>query len=256
MNFTSEESEDGVIQRRFELSLAGETVPGVLWTPAGASGPRPLLLLAHGGSQHKLFPPLVAHGRRLVKTLDVAALALDAPAHGERAKPEETARFGEKFRARLAQGLGLGGEALQMMMSWAAQAGPEWRAAIDAALALDVVGAGSPVGYVGMSQGAVTGIPLVASEPRIRAAVLGLVGAHDEAPALAEAARAVQAPVQFVLQWDDELVRRGDALALFDALGSAEKSLHANRGGHGGVPPFERASWDAFFARHLRDGGR
>ena len=254
MNLTDEQSEDGVTERRFELTVAGEVVPGVIWTPAEAVGPRPLLLLAHGGGAHRLFPPLVAHARRLAKTFGYALLALDAPGHGAREKPEETARFREKFRAQLAQGQSLGGEPLQIMTSWANQAQPEWRAALDAAQSLDFVGTGGPVGYLGLSLGAMVGIPFIASEPRIRAAVFGLIGLREETPALAEAARKLAVPVQFVLQWDDELVPRPAALALFDAIGSAEKTLHANRGGHGGVPPFERAGWDTFFARHLKVG--
>ena len=40
-------------------------------------------------------------------------------------------------------------------------------------------------------------------------------------------------------------------LALFDAIGSAEKTLHANPGGHMDVPGFEIDSSGRFFARHL-----
>ncbi len=38
---------------------------------------------------------------------------------------------------------------------------------------------------------------------------------------------------------------------LFDAIGSAEKTLHANPGGHMNVPMFEADSSERFFARHL-----
>ena len=41
------------------------------------------------------------------------------------------------------------------------------------------------------------------------------------------------------------------ALELFDAFGSQEKTLHANMGGHTGVPQFEGADGTRFFARHL-----
>jgi len=41
------------------------------------------------------------------------------------------------------------------------------------------------------------------------------------------------------------------ALDLFDALGSKEKSLHANMGGHAGVPAFAGEGADGFFVRHL-----
>ena len=58
-------------------------------------------------------------------------------------------------------------------------------------------------------------------------------------------------PVQFVLKWDDERVPRADGLALFDAIGSAEKTLHAHPGKHGEMPPSEVDSALRFFARHL-----
>jgi pimeloyl-ACP methyl ester carboxylesterase len=253
MKLTHEHSEDGVTERHFELEVAGETVPGILWTPAApAAAPRPLLLAGHGGSQHKQFPPLVAAAKRYAKQLQIAVLALDAPGHGARANPETKARLGETFRKQLASGQGLGGETLAIMSAWATQAQPEWSAAIDAVQAFEAVGAGAPVAYLGLSLGAMIGIPLVAAEPRIKAAIVGLAGAYQETPAFTDAARRLTAPVLFVAQWDDELVRRDAALALFDAIGSAEKTLHANRGGHGGVPPFERAGWDAFLARHLQ----
>ncbi|WP_158835201.1 hypothetical protein [Streptomyces sp. NRRL S-350] len=65
------------------------------------------------------------------------------------------------------------------------------------------------------------------------------------------AARRVRVPVEFVLQWDDELVPREGALALFDELGSREKTLHANPGGHLEVPDFELDASGRFLARHL-----
>ena len=44
MHFTSEQRlDDGVLEREFTL---GE-IPGILWTPASASAPAPLILLGH-----------------------------------------------------------------------------------------------------------------------------------------------------------------------------------------------------------------
>ncbi|MDQ7905036.1 hypothetical protein RB614_10940 [Phytohabitans sp. ZYX-F-186] len=53
------------------------------------------------------------------------------------------------------------------------------------------------------------------------------------------------------MQWDDEGNDRQLALDLFDAFGSTEKTLHANMGGHTGVPWFEGDAGNRFFARHL-----
>jgi dipeptidyl aminopeptidase/acylaminoacyl peptidase len=47
MRFTSRTSSDGVTEQLFTF---GE-IPGVLWTPDGAAGGRPLILMGHGGGQ-------------------------------------------------------------------------------------------------------------------------------------------------------------------------------------------------------------
>ena len=57
--------------------------------------------------------------------------------------------------------------------------------------------------------------------------------------------------MEFLARWDDERVPRAQNLALFDALGSADKTLHASPGGHGDLPPSEAGSSLRFFARHL-----
>jgi hypothetical protein len=58
-------------------------------------------------------------------------------------------------------------------------------------------------------------------------------------------------PVRFLLQWDDEIFPRESGLALFGAIGSADKTLHANPGGHGDTPTFEENSSVRFFGRRL-----
>lgn len=86
--------------------------------------------------------------------------------------------------------------------------------------------------------GCALGVPFIAAEPRIRAAVLGLNGAETSA----EAAAQITVPVEFLVQWDDENVPRAASLALFDVFASAEKTLHANPGKHAEIPVFEMES--------------
>ena len=86
-------------------------------------------------------------------------------------------------------------------------------------------------------------------EPRISAANL-FAGSFVPATVFEEA-RQVTIPLQVLLQWDDEGNDRQSALDLFDAFGSEEKTLHANMGGHTGVPQFEVDDGGRFFARHL-----
>ena len=74
----------GVCERRFDLTVSDEVVPGILWTPEDADGVRPLVLIGHGGSQHKRAPNVLALARRIVRHLGYAAAAIDGPMHGDR----------------------------------------------------------------------------------------------------------------------------------------------------------------------------
>jgi dienelactone hydrolase len=242
MRFASTTTSDGVCEQDFTL----DDIPGVLWFPAGTAGPRPLVLLGHGGGGHKRAPGVLARARRLVTGCGFAAAAIDMPGFGDRPKTAEDERFVAEIRARRAAGEPVIGQVLRYNVALAARVVPEWRATLDALLDASVTG--GPVGYWGVSLGSMIGVPLAAAEPRISAAVFGLAGGHD---ALTEAAGRIAIPVEFLLQWDDELVPRGDGLALFDAFGSAEKTLHANPGRHADIPDFELDSTERFFARHL-----
>ena len=242
----------GVLERSFELEVAGARVPGLLWSPASASDARPLVLMGHGGSQHKRIDTLLSRARRFVRRLGFAVAAIDAPGHGDRATPEERAQRVQGLQDRIAGRQPADDAMRRAGARWAAQAGPEWTATLDALQTVDVVGPDGPVGYWGVSMGTAIGIPFVAGEPRIRAAVLGLNAAVPGPNNLAEAAKRITIPVEFVLQADDELFARDAGIALFDAFASTEKSLHINPGGHLATPAFEADSWQAFFARHLR----
>jgi dienelactone hydrolase len=245
MRFSAETTTGGVTERLFTIG----DVPGAVWAPADAAGPRPLVLLGHGGSGHRTAPPIVSRACRLVTGSGYAVAAIDAPGWGGRPVPADYEPFNAEIEELSAVGKPLGDVFARRGVVAAALAVPEWQATIDALTGLDWIGAGAavPVGYWGLSLGSAIGVPLVAAESRITAAVLGLMG-HET---LAEAAARIAVPVEFVLQWDDEIVPRESALALFNALGSAEKTLHANPGRHMDVPLFEAESSERFFARHL-----
>src|SRR5436190_1228079 len=80
-----------------------------------------------------------------------------------------------------------------------------------------------PVGYFGINMGTAIGVPLVAIEPRITAAVFG----QHWPDVLDEKAKQITIPIEFDMQWDDEHIPREAGLALFDAFASKEKTLHA-----------------------------
>lgn len=251
MNFTGEKTEDGVTRREFDLNVNGERVPAVIWAPEGAKGPRPLILMGHGGSQHKKIGNIAAAARHYAKALGYATLAIDAPGHGDRVSREQGAQFSAEIAKRIREGGGVGGEAGKDMAARALQAVPEWNAALDAAQTLDFVGKSGPVGYWGVSMGSALGIPFVAQDKRITCAIFGLMGELPGNPGLMEAAGQIKIPLQFVIQWEDELVSRESALALFNAFGAAQKTMHINPGGHVAIPEYERDGWELFWTRHL-----
>lgn len=240
-------STDGVTEQLFTV---GE-IPGVLWTPQHAAGPRPLILMGHGGGQHKKASGIPARAARFVANGGFAVAAIDAPGHGDRPRDEKFVQLANQIRARMAAGEDTAALVAGLHDLLAGQAVAEWQTVITAIQEVDYVGVG-PVGYCGLSMGCGLGVPLLAAEPRIRAAVLGLLGAHG----LAEAAARVTVPVLFLLQWDDDLVPRTQGLALFDALASETKTLHVNPGKHGEIPGFETDDALRFFTRHLRVNGR
>src|SRR2546429_1345283 len=104
MRFISETVADGVSERLFTVG----DIPGVLWSPAGAAGPahsrRPLVLLAHGGGQHKKAPNVQGRARRLVTACGFAAAAIDAPGSGDRPRTEQDERFIAELRNKMAAG--------------------------------------------------------------------------------------------------------------------------------------------------------
>ncbi|MFI4974461.1 MAG: hypothetical protein ACHP84_07985 [Caulobacterales bacterium] len=253
MTFTRERTADGVTERLFELTVAGERVPAVIWAPEAAKGPRPMVLMGHGGSQHKKITSLAIRARGYARKFGYAVLAIDAPGHGDRISREESAANMREVGLRVSGQVTApwDPERMRAMAQRSAGAVPEWIAALDLAQTFDFVGAGGPVGYWGVSMGTAIGVPFVSQEPRITAAVFGLAGLREGQAAFEAAARKIAIPAEFVFQWDDAVAPREAGIALFNAFGSAEKTMHINPGGHMGIPEFEGASWERFYLRHL-----
>lgn len=232
----------GARERPFTLTRDGRPVPGLLWTPRDGAGPWPLVLIGHGASGSKDEGYVLTMGRGLATTHRVAAAAIDGPVHGaRRADPDATPIL---VMAQFAQLWAGDGEAMTDAMV------ADWRAVLGALLHLAELRPG-PVGWWGVSMGTIIGLPLVAAEPRIGAAVLGLMGLTGPTrDRIGRDAPRVRCPVLFLVQWDDEMFPRDDALALFDALGATDKRMHVHPGTHGALPSeaFE-ASIDFLVAR-------
>lgn len=240
MRLVSEQHlDDGILER--ELTL-GE-IPVTLWTPGPA--PAPLILMSHNNGLPKSDARLVARARYTAAEHGFAVASIDATGCGDR--PRSPAD--EQARAEVRRAVQAGEPVDELLESLVGplveNAVPDWRATLDALLTLpDVSG---PVGFCGWTA---LGIRLAVAEPRV--AALGLYAGGYVPRAQREEARQVTAPLLLLLQWDDEGNPRERALDLFDAFGSTEKTLHANRGGHLGTPRFELEDTGRFLDRHLR----
>jgi hypothetical protein len=239
MHFTSEQRlDDGALERGFTL---GE-IPGILWTPTSA--PAPLILVGHPGGLRQMYPRLA--GRALdAAGHGFASVAIELPGSGDRPRLPAL----EQARADLRRALEVGEPVDEivdaLILPLVDRAVPEWQATLDAVLSLPEIG-----GPVGFSGGVIAiGIRLAVVEPRIAAALL-FAGSFVPRTMFDEA-RQVTIPLHVLLQWDDDGNDRQMALDLFDAFGSTEKTLHANLGGHTGVPSFEADASAQFFVRHL-----
>lgn len=218
----------GVRERPFIVSRNGDTIPGILWSPEKPDVASPLVLMGHGGHSEKRNPAGLAMARRMVRHHGITVAAIDAIDHGERGPivgPDHPA-YVELWKKP---------DTFDRMTA-------DWRAVLDELVELPNID-GERVGYWGLSMGTMLGVPFVAAEPRIRAAVLGLCGFRGSSAIrgrFGERHRAdapnITCPVMFFVQWDDELFERDSAFELFDALGSTDKRLHAHMGKHGEFP--------------------
>jgi dienelactone hydrolase len=231
-------TESSVTERDFSLVCDGRRVPGVLFSGDAPAG-RPIALLGHGGTLDKRADYLVGVARRLVRNFGVSAISIDGPGHGERRTEIATdARSMQKAF-----------EAAWTDPKVTDEIVADWRASLDAVSSEISPGR---VGYFGLSMGTMMGLPLCVAEPRIEACVLGLMGYWGlNRDRLREDAPRHSIPTRFLMQWDDEVVPRKTALALFDDLGSKKKAMHAHPGPHVAVPPAEMKDVADYLAAHL-----
>jgi hypothetical protein len=128
----------------------------------------------------------------------------------------------------------------------------DWTITLDAVLQSELTKPEATVGYWGLSMGTILGLPFVAQEPRIAACVLGLMGATGPTQdRIKRDARSIRIPTMFLMQWHDQFFSRDDAMELFDELGPDVKTLVANPGVHGGVPPRAFDASARFLFEHL-----
>ena len=215
-----------VIEDRLAVEARGQAVPGILWRPSNAGARTPLVLAGHGGGfgtdGHKRVDEIVALAHHLAVEHGIATVAIDQPGCGDRDGAAE-----EQARRR--------------QMTVAEAVASLWTRELVEEL----------IGYWGLSGGTTFGLPLVATERRIAAAVLGLNG---NVPLMQAYAADVTCPVLYMMNLDDRFMSRASCLALFDRLGSVDKHVVAYPGDHGENLHRSREEWGRFFADRL--GGR
>src|SRR5215475_8275108 len=151
----------GISERGFAVERKGQIIPGVVWHPAAPSGPRSLVLMGHGGSAHKRNERMVMLGRLYAGNYGWYAAAIDGPVHG--ARGPVTDANDPAYRQMWQRP-----EVVQDMID-------DWRATLDALSTLRDIDT-ARVGYWGVSMGTMFGLPYVASDQRVRVAVLGKAG--------------------------------------------------------------------------------
>jgi dienelactone hydrolase len=240
----------GVSERPFYVTRGDEQIPGILWAPDEAAGSLPLVLMGHGGKSEKRNAAGLAMARRFVRRHGIAVCAIDAIDHGERGPIIDT---------------GDGPPQPEYVELWKRpdtfdRMNADWAATLDALLASDRFDP-ARIGYWGLSMGTMLGLPFVASEPRISAAVLGACGFTGPSAVRGRFgerhrvdAPRVTCPVLFMVQWDDEIFDRDGALELFDAIGSHDKRMHVHPGKHGDFPQEAADATREFLATRLCGG--
>jgi len=233
----------GVGERGLTVERNGSVIPGVLWYPSELSGPRPLVLMGHGGSGHKRNERMVILGRMFAADYGWCAAAIDGPAHGGRGAVTDASD--PAYRQMWQRP-----EIVRDMID-------DWKATLDVLSDLEGVDS-ARVGYWGVSMGTMFGLPYVASDDRVRTAVLGKAGMSGSSVRRSGIdtyfktfAPKLTIPVLFVMQWDDERFDRQGQLELFDQLGAHDKRLHAYPGQHADNGPEAFEVEAAFLKRYL-----
>lgn len=230
----------GLIERSFTCAVDERAVPVAVWLPMRQSR-SPLVLVGHGGSGHKRSEFVLDMAGPLVRDHGVAVAAIDGPVHGDRRRsPAASNVVRDEFRSL-----------------WEAEGGidsmvADWIGALDALCSFREIDARA-VAYYGLSMGTAYGLPFLAQESRVRAAVVGMWGtSRAHGARLADDAARVRCTTMFSLQWDDELFTRKGQFELFDRLGTPDKHMSIHPGGHVNPRGLRLHNIVHFLARELR----
>jgi len=245
LSVIGETTSPGVLEREFRLQVQGRNVPGVVWLPEGEAGERPLVLVGHGGTAHKRADFVLDIVGALVRDHRIVVAAIDGPVHGDRREaPASEDQVRDEFRDAWDRS-----DTITPMVA-------DWQATLDALCTLPQVNPNA-VAWYGVSMGTAYGLPLVAAEGRIKAAVLGMWGtSRDWSERLLQDAALVRCPVLFVLKWHDDNFPRDDQVELFEAFSVADRRMVVYPGGHTDPDSVQREDFVSFLVRKLDIAGK
>lgn len=200
--------------------MTDRRVPLAWWIPAHPTGPLPLVLVGHGGSGHKTSALVLDIVKRLLPA-GIAVAAIDGPVHGQR---REVFVDGPVVRDEFRELWSQGGNVNAMV--------EDWQAALNHLCLIADIDQ-RRVAWYGISMGTAYGVPVVAADPRIQSAVLGMWGTC-RAPndrLIADAHR-ITVPVLFQVKRDDAIFTAAGQRDLYDRIASSSKEFVEYDGGH------------------------
>ena len=148
LHFTAETSPNGLVERGFAV---GE-VTGVLWSPASRADRAPLVLMGHGGGEHRKTRAMAGRAHRIVTSCGFNVATIDAPGHGGRPRTAHDEQETAAMQQAMAAGEPVGPIVVRYNAHLAERAVPEWQATLDALQELPEIGTGGPVGYWGLNK--------------------------------------------------------------------------------------------------------
>jgi predicted esterase len=211
----------GCAFHEWTIRRSSVNIPAALWVPTEGDRPFPLILVGHGGSGHKTSDLVLDAVKKLVVPLKIAVLAIDGPVHGAR---RDDSKDGVAVRQEFRDLWSRGGEVDAMV--------EDWKAALDEVCYRPEIDP-ERIAWYGISMGTAYGLPLVAADARIRAAVLGMWGTcRKPSERLEKDAVHIQVPVLFQTKSEDEIFTVEGQSALFNLLKSSQKRIVTYTGGH------------------------
>lgn len=187
--------------------IEGDRVPAHLYLPKNIKGRLPAVLVQHG-INNKKHSEYIVECAKMLNARGIIAMAIDAPARGERKGPNN--RGPKMFD-------------LPAVNQWYRQHCSDYSRALDYLETRPDVDA-KRLGFVGFSWGAITGITFTAHDPRVKAmtsvvggGLIGLLG--KELDPIFNVGRIAPRPLLFINAKRDRLVWRPLATALHNKAG-------------------------------------